>query len=156
MALATVFPRRLTPIVRYRVGDRAQWVGQACACGRTTPLFRLLGRGDDVLRIGFDSVAYDHIQSCVVGVRGLSGSVQMSKERVRGRDRLVVAVETGAPATALARLARELEMKILSQRPTLAKAVKAGEVLPVLIRCIKPGALPRNTRTGKLVRVKDL
>ena len=52
MLYATALPRRLTPIVRYRVGDRARWLGCRCACGRTTPLFELLGRGDDILRIG--------------------------------------------------------------------------------------------------------
>jgi len=52
MMYATSFPRRVTPIVRYRVGDRMKWLPDLCACGRTTPVFQLLGRGDDVLRIG--------------------------------------------------------------------------------------------------------
>ncbi|MBI4678637.1 MAG: hypothetical protein HY748_13750 [Elusimicrobia bacterium] len=155
MAFATAFPRRLTPIVRYRVGDRAQWVGKPCPCGRTTPLFRLLGRGDDVLRIGFDSVAYDYVQDCVAEVGGLSGSVQMRKERFQGRDRLIVAVETAAPKTELSRLKKALEKRILAQRPTLAKAVRTGEVLPVRVELRKPGALPRNPRTGKLIRAVD-
>ena len=63
MLYATAFPRRVTPIVRYRVGDRVKWLGNLCGCGRTTPLFQLLGRGDDVLRIGYDSVDYAFIQS---------------------------------------------------------------------------------------------
>ena len=44
MLYVTAFHRRLTPIVRYRVGDRAKWIGADCPCGRTTPLFKLLGQ----------------------------------------------------------------------------------------------------------------
>ncbi|MFA6317518.1 MAG: hypothetical protein WC943_08875 [Elusimicrobiota bacterium] len=155
MAYATAFPRRLTPIVRYRVGDLAQWVASPCPCGRTTPLFKLLGRGDDVLRIGFDSIAYGQVVECVAEVRGLSGSVLMRKERRNGRDRLAVEVETEAPVSAQGRLAAEVLRRLLVQRPTLAKAVAAGEVQPPLVRCARPGSLPRNPRTGKLVRVQD-
>ncbi|MBI5209766.1 MAG: hypothetical protein HY927_07340 [Elusimicrobia bacterium] len=155
MAYATTFPRRLTPIVRYRVGDRARWVGSPCPCGRTTPLFELLGRGDDVLRIGFDSIGYDHVQECVAKVKGLSGSVQMRKERGGGVDRLVVAVETDAPKTARGRLREALARAIVAQRPTLAKAIADGSVRPVGVELLRPGALPRNPRTGKLVRVVD-
>ncbi|MBI5623561.1 MAG: hypothetical protein HY924_07275 [Elusimicrobia bacterium] len=155
MVYATAFPRRLTPIVRYRVGDLAQWVGRPCPCGRMTPLFRLLGRGDDVLRVGFDSISYDHIQACVAKTAGLSAAAAMRKERRAGRDRLVVEVETEAPPRSWPRLSATLAARILSQRPTLAKAVKAGEVRPPLVRCRRPGTLPRNPRTGKLIRVKD-
>ncbi|HTL12531.1 MAG TPA: hypothetical protein VL588_08600, partial [Bdellovibrionota bacterium] len=99
MLYATPFPRRVTPVVRYRVGDRAQWLPEACACGRTTPLFKLLGRGDDVLRIGYDSVDYAFIQEAVLAVPGLTGTVQMRKRREAGRDRLEISVETELPAT---------------------------------------------------------
>ncbi|MCC7441050.1 MAG: hypothetical protein IT285_05435, partial [Bdellovibrionales bacterium] len=79
MLYATAFPRRVTPVLRYRVGDRAEWLPGHCTCGRTTPLFRLHGRGDDVLRIGYDSVDYGFVQEAVLAVQGLSGTVQMRK-----------------------------------------------------------------------------
>ncbi|MBI4424665.1 MAG: hypothetical protein HY554_13110 [Elusimicrobia bacterium] len=156
MLYATAFPRRLTPIVRYRVGDRARWLGRACPCGRTTPLFELLGRGDDVLRIGFDSVDYRQVQEAVSRLRGLSGTVQLEKQREAGRDRLVVRVETRASAGRRAGLARRLERELLAARPTLRKLVAEGTVWPPRVELKAPGALPRNARTGKLLRVVDL
>lgn len=34
----TTYARRLTPLVRYKVGDKAAWLRESCPCGRTTPL----------------------------------------------------------------------------------------------------------------------
>lgn len=155
MAYATAFPRRLTPIVRYRVGDRARWRG-LCPCGRTTPTFELLGRGDDLLRIGYDSLDYRDVQAAVARIPGLSGTVQMEKERRAGRDRLILRVETEAPRSGRARLAKALERGLLAERPTFRKAVAEKTVWPLGVELVAPGSLPRNPRTGKLQRVKDV
>ncbi|MCX5795597.1 MAG: hypothetical protein NTY77_08905 [Elusimicrobia bacterium] len=156
MLYATALPRRLTPVVRYRVGDRARWLEGRCPCGRTTPLFELLGRGDDVLRIGpFYSVDYAYIQDCVSRVKGLSGTVQMQKEREAGRDRLVVRVETRAPARARPALAAALVREILARRTAFAKGIGLKTVWPIRAELLAEGSLPRNPRTGKLIRVID-
>jgi len=155
MLYATVWSRRLTPLVRYRVGDRARWLGEPCACGRTTPVFELLGRGDDILRIGFDSIDYGYVQDCVGRVRGLLGSVQVQKEREAGRDRLKVRVETRAPAKARRALAAALARELLARRPTLAKSVAHRSIWPLRVELFDEGKLPRSPRTGKLIRVVD-
>lgn len=155
MLYATALPRRLTPIVRYRVGDRARWLPDPCPCGRTTPLFELLGRGDDVLRIGYDSIDYACLQDCVRRVRGLSGAAQMQKAREKGRDRLILRVESAAPASERRRLGRLLEREMISRRPTLKKLLEEGGIHPVRVEVGAEGSLARNPRTGKLVRVID-
>ncbi len=155
MLHVTAFARRLTPIVRYRVGDLAQWAKALCPCGRTTPLFKLLGRGDDVLRIGFDSVDYPFIQEAVSGIKGLLGSVQMQKMREQGRDRLIVRVESDASAHDFKKLSKALERAVCGKRPTLRKAIAEKMIWPVKIELVSAGSLPRNQRTGKLVRVID-
>jgi phenylacetate-coenzyme A ligase PaaK-like adenylate-forming protein len=50
--LVTSLRNRATPLIRYRIGDRAiAPQAQECACGRTLPVFgTLLGRADDFLR----------------------------------------------------------------------------------------------------------
>ena len=155
MLYCTAIPRRVTPILRYRVGDRAKWLDTPCACGRATPLFQLLGRGDDVLRIGYDSIDYQAIQDCVIRVAGLSGTVQMEKQREQGRDRLVVRVEAALTAGPRDEAARALEKEILSSRPSLRDFVAKGTTWPLRVEIVGGGTLPRNTRTGKLVRVVD-
>ncbi|MBI5630859.1 MAG: hypothetical protein HY921_08250 [Elusimicrobia bacterium] len=155
MVYVTAFPRRLTPIVRYRVGDLARWGAELCPCGRTTPLFELLGRGDDVLRIGFDSVDYASILDCAGRVPGLSATLQMEKKREKGRDRLVVRVETELSQARRASAAKALEREILAQRLTLRKALDEDMVWPVQVELAPSRTLGRNPRTGKLIRVID-
>lgn len=155
MLYATAFPRRVMPIVRYRVGDRAKWVGDPCPCGRTTPLFRLLGRGDDVLRVGYDSVDYGAIQAIVSQVGGLTGSLQMEKKRVDGRDLLILRVECELTGQALAAKATELGDQVMLSRPSLSEFIKKGTVWPLKVELVPTGTLPLNARTGKLIRVLD-
>ncbi len=155
MLYATAFPRRLTPIVRYRVGDRAKWLKELCTCGRTTPLFKLLGRGDDVLRIGYDSIDYNAIQDCVLKVDGLLGSIQMEKQRELGKDRLVIRVESDLPVEKQIPAAKQLEEIFLSSRPSIKDIIATGRVWPVKIEVVAANSLKRNQRTGKLIRVID-
>jgi phenylacetate-CoA ligase len=153
--VATPFTRRLTPIVRYRVGDRASWIEGGCPCGRTTPRFKLLGRGDDVLRIGFDSVDYAFVQSAAERVGGLHSAIQMEKRRKDGRDELIVRAETSMPLPARGELAERLAAGLAGERPTLREAVSSGTIWPIRVELFDVGALPTNPRTGKLVRVID-
>ena len=156
MVYVTTPPRKVTPIVRYRVGDRAKWLDAPCPCGRTTPLFHLLGRGDDVLRVGYDSVDYAFIQEAVARVPGLRGVAQMEKRREDGKDRLILRVESTQPEARHADLARDLEQQVLSARPSLRAFVEHGTVLPLVVEIHAPDSLPRNARTGKLIRVIDV
>ncbi|MBX9766272.1 MAG: hypothetical protein K2X47_03290 [Bdellovibrionales bacterium] len=157
MMHVTAFPRRVTPIVRYRVGDRARWTGEACPCGRTTPVFQLLGRGDDVLRVGYDSVEYQGIQAMVASVPELSGSVQIEKVRLDGKDQLVIRVESRhiISTAASAAIARQMEDQVLADRPTLRMLVEKKVIWPVKVEIVPEGTLKRNSRTGKLIRVID-
>ncbi|MDZ4662808.1 MAG: hypothetical protein SGJ18_14440 [Pseudomonadota bacterium] len=155
MLLATPYFRTLTPIIRYRVGDRARWLKTACTCGRTTPLFELLGRGDDVLRIGYDSVDYDFVQEVVSRVPGASGRIQMQKCRLDGRDLLTIRVETSQPVSEYSTMSKILEDIFDFERPSFREFVKKGTVLPLKVEWLLEGQLPRNERTGKLIRVVD-
>ncbi len=155
MVYATAFPRKLTPIVRYRVGDKAKWLKDLCPCGRTTPLFKLLGRGDDVLRIGYDSIDYNSIQDCVLQTPGLLGSIQIEKQRENGKDRLVIRVETDAPSENYPSLSQALENRVLSSRPSLKDIIETGRIFPLKIELARTNQLRRNSRTGKLIRVID-
>lgn len=155
MMYATIFPRRLTPIIRFKVGDRARWLGHACSCGRTTPLFELLGRGDDVLRIGYDSVDYNFVQQVLMRVPGSSARVQMEKKRLQGKDKLILRIETNSDATEHAKMSEILNKIFLAERPSFSEFVKKDQIWPLEIEWLKEGTLPQNPRTGKLIRVID-
>jgi len=48
-AVYTTFDRDATPVLRYRSADHLEVTGTGCACGRTSPKVRCLGRTDDRL-----------------------------------------------------------------------------------------------------------
>lgn len=155
MLYVSVFPRRLTPILRYRVGDRVRWLKDACPCGRTTPLFQLLGRGDDVLRIGYDSIDYSAVQALVSRLSGLEGPIQMEKRRKEGRDQLILRIETSEPKESWKTLVQSVENAFAQDRPSFREFVKKGTVWPLEVELLPKGSLPYNPRTGKLIRVID-
>lgn len=154
MLHVTAFPRRLTPIIRYRVGDKAMWLKEPCACGRTTPLFKLLGRGDDVLRVGYDSVDFATVQNLVTRIPGTGGALQMEKRREAGRDRLILRVEAQTNVNP-SELKMNIEAAFLHERPSFQEFVKKGSVWPLAVEVLPIGGIPLNPRTGKLVRVID-
>jgi phenylacetate-CoA ligase len=155
MLYVTVFERKLTPIIRFQVGDRARWLKQSCSCGRTTPLFELLGRGDDILRIGYDSIDYNSVQLILLHVPGASGRMQIEKKRKEGRDQLIIRVETAAPEKEHSKMTQVLSEKFMDDRPSFREFLKKETVWPLQVEWLKEGALPQNSRTGKLVRVID-
>ncbi|MBF0548279.1 MAG: hypothetical protein HQM08_27835, partial [Candidatus Riflebacteria bacterium] len=155
MMLATPFPRRLTPIVRYLVGDKAIWLPDKCSCGRTTPLFKLLGRGDDVLRVGYDSIDYNFIQETAKKVGNISSTIQMEKRRENGRDLLIVRAESDSPPCSHAELVQKFSAEILNARPSLRAFIEKKTVWPLKVEILPTGTIPRNSRTGKLTRVID-
>ncbi len=48
-AVYTTFEREATPALRYRSADHMMVVATSCACGRTSPKVRCVGRTDDML-----------------------------------------------------------------------------------------------------------
>ncbi len=155
MLYATAFPRRLTPIIRYQVGDLAKWIKSPCQCGRTTPLFKLLGRGDDVLRIGYDSIDYNFIQNLVSQVKGCTATVQMEKQRKEGKDLLILRVEVEFEKTHDQEKINELETLFIQNRPSFSEFLKKQTIWPLKIEFYPLRSIPLNTRTGKLIRVID-
>jgi phenylacetate-CoA ligase len=152
---ATVLERFLMPIVRFKVGDKARMLSRRCDCGRTTPLFELLGRGDDMLRIGYDSLDYKTMQELIVKFKKSNGSLQMEKKRKDGKDLLILRLETQNPQSDHDDMTRDFIELLLKERPSLREFISKGTVWPVTVEWWKPGTLPQNPKTGKLIRVID-
>ena len=66
-----------------------------------------------------------------------------------------VRVETEAPASEHARLTERLQHEIVDKRPSFRDFIKKGTVWPLVVELKSIGTIPRNPRTGKLMRVVD-
>ena len=137
----TAFEREATPLLRYRSRDHAVVTGMRCACGRTSPRIRCIGRTDDMLIYKgmnvFPTAIRDLVTSRFAGqVEPILRAWREHPGQVRFDEPIAVDVETVAgfdPAKA-AMLARSIEAEI---RTHLQVRV-AVTVLPF-------GSLPRGT-----------
>lgn len=73
----TPLGREATPVLRFRSGDHAEITGTDCACGRTAPRIRCIGRTDDMLIYKGMNVFPSAIRDVVSTVEGASARVRV-------------------------------------------------------------------------------
>lgn len=142
--------REASPVLRYRSRDHVQVVGLGCACGRTSPRIRVIGRTDDMLIYKGMNVFPGAIRDVVVSGFGaqVAPHIRVWQEapgQVRFDDPIAVDVEAASalPDEAAAALAQALEARV-------------REVLQVRIRVrvLAPGGLPRGAYKNALLAVR--
>lgn len=65
----TALTRQASPLLRFRSGDHVEVLGTSCACGRTGPRIRCVGRTDDMLIVRGVNVFPSAIRSIVTGLQ---------------------------------------------------------------------------------------
>jgi phenylacetate-CoA ligase len=107
--------QRAAPVLRFRTRDHVEVWASPCACGRTTPRVRCLGRTDDMLIVRGVNVFPSAVREVVSGFAPqVSGRilVQPRAAGVRQEPPLPVAVELTAEATADAALAAAIRARL--------------------------------------------
>jgi phenylacetate-CoA ligase len=141
--------RRLMPVIRYPVGDLAEWVDVA---GHR---FRLLGRAGEGARVGPVTVYLDDVHGLVESV--LDGSptagLQLVLRRREAKDELVlrIAAEPSDPDA----FGKELAEGLDRARPMFAEHVRDGLIQPLVVEWVTAAGLASNGRTGKLIPLVD-
>ena len=147
----TAFDREATPLVRYRSRDHALVTGIGCACGRTSPRMRCIGRTDDMLIYKGMNVFPTSIRDLVA--EAFAGEVEPlvriwkdSREQVRFDAPIPLEVEAapGLPAERHAALAQAIEALVRTQLQ-----------VRVAVAVVAPGSLPRSAYKNSLVAVKE-
>lgn len=147
----TTFDREATPLVRFRSGDNVVVEGVDCACGRTAPRIRCVGRTDDMLIYKGMNVFPSAIRDVVAG-SGIELATpyvrvcKQSADQVRFDEPIPVEVEASAPvaAEAAAPVERRLVQEIREQLQVRTE-----------VRLIEPGSMPRTGYKTALVHVRD-
>ncbi len=145
--------RTLMPIIRYPVGDLAEWVDDECRA------FRLVGRTHEGARVANVAMAYVDVHAALLGAdrEGVISGMQMVERRWDGKDGLLLRVATLAelPEEGLAELADRLVDAAYRARPLYPATVADGHIHPLQVEWVRPGDLVTHARTGKLVQVVD-
>ena len=156
-AVVTSLLRRAMPVVRYRTGDRVEWVTDACPCGSRDPRFRLLGRVDNVINIWGCRVAYEDVERALLEAGLEAPALQLVvRERVEPAtppEQLLVRLERVSPAPGVI---ETFIRKLHRYSGDLAMALDVASLRQyVVIECLPPGTLPRIERTGKIRLIVD-
>jgi phenylacetate-CoA ligase len=139
--LQTDLTRRLQPMIRYPVGDLAEWVDVEDG------IFRLLGRADEGARVGPVTLHLDHLRAAVDRAGITHNGVQVVIRRVDARDQLVLRI-AGEPQDISA-----VRDAVYVISPRFELQVGRGVVAPLAVDWVP--ALEVNPRTGKTVRLID-
>lgn len=149
-AVYTTFAREAMPVVRYRSRDHVQVVAMRCACGRTSPRMRCIGRTDDMLIYKgmnlFPSALRDLVGTEFAGrATPLLRIWKARADQVRFDEPIPVEIEVEAVLAedAARALAREIE-----------DLVRARLQVRVAVTLVAPGALPRSMYKQSLVAVR--
>ena len=138
-AVYTTLSREASAVVRFRSRDQLLVTGVDCACGRTAPTMRCVGRTDDMLIYKAMNVYPSAIREVVLDIASpvLSGTMRIrkaSKEQVRFDDDIPLEVElrdgvSAAEADAVLRAAAESVREKLRVR--IAVEPVAFGIIPV-------------------------
>ena len=135
----TSLAREGQAVVRYDIGDLGHWVAGACACGRSSPRFRLLGRHGKWLRVG----------TAFLDPAALAAQARVPVQFVvdyaaNGCERLCVYVDGRAP---------DVEMRLRGDT-ALAEALE-DSLLELLVIACDEQRFVRSATSGKRVLVQD-
>ncbi len=146
----TAFARDATPLVRYRSRDHALVVGVDCACGRTSPRIRCIGRTDDMLIYKgmnvFPTAIRDLISQKFAG--RIEPMLRVWKERadqVRFDDPIAVDVEAtpGLDMDQVHSLAQAIESEVRAQLQ-----------VRIVVTVLPAGSLPKSAYKNSLLAVR--
>lgn len=139
----TALTRQAVPLARFRSRDHVLWWSSRCACGRTTPRVRCIGRTDDLLILRGVNLFPSALRSVVAGFAPrVSGAMLIRPKRrgVRQEPPLPVLVELAPGQAEEAALAEAIE-----------KAVRAALVAAIRVTLVPFGSIARSEYKTKLV-----
>ena len=150
----TNFQRKLMPIVRYPVGDKAMWLDPPGEAGRR---FKLLGRSEEAARVGPMTLYLDDIHQIVHKVVGAHNPIafQLIIQHFDEKDQACLRIAVAEPSQLPSGLTDLLVETLIQQRKLYVDLLAKAVIHPYVIEWVRPDALITNPRTGKLLRVVD-
>lgn len=144
--LVTSLCRKFHPIIRYRIGDMAQWI--------TPDKYRLCGRAGEDFKLGGAYVTVGEFERAISQVEALSMNFVIELADTGGQMDLIISVECDEPERHQAQ-ARELEDLLAEQIEPIGGGRQKGFFRTYEVRLVPLGTLPRNPITGKIKKVVD-
>ncbi|WP_370418862.1 phenylacetate--CoA ligase family protein [Streptomyces sp. QH1-20] len=147
--VATNLLRRLMPVIRYPVGDLAEWSDPHRG------LLRLLGRSSDHARVGTAKISFVVLNSHLTEIMDSKEPplMQIVLRRHHAKDELLVRV--AAQVDDPAACARALHERLQSSHPPYRDHIARNLIHPVAVEWTTVDRLQLNPRTSRVVPVID-
>ncbi len=133
---------RSAPLLRFRTRDHVRMSVDPCACGRTSPRVRCIGRTDDMLIVRGVNVFPSAVREVVNEFSPTVSGVIMIRPRAKG-------VRQEPPLPVHVELAPRAEVEGLAER--IRTRLRDKLLVTTEIELAPPGALPRSEYKSKLV-----
>ena len=135
--------QRAAPLLRFRSRDHVRVAVGRCACGRTAPRVRCVGRTDDMLIVRGVNLFPRAVREVVAGFAPAVSGVVAIRPRRRG-------VGQAPPLPVVVELAegREAEPGLAA---AIARSVRERLVVAAEVELVAWGSLPRSDYKSKLV-----
>ena len=135
---------------RYEIGDTGRWIDTACACGRSDPLFELVGRMGDVFKAGTPQLNYAQFVQIFSDQANYSGRLQIHLHADGQFNVIEVWMDDSLGMTEDAAAAL-----LLNQYPELSMVQKLGLPVKVQIRIQVEADFVKIKASGKIKHVFD-
>lgn len=156
--LVTNLRRHFQPIIRYRIGDMATAIPEACPCGDPNPRFRLAGRAGEDFKLGGAYISVDVFERAVSlhSADALSMNFQLTLEDIGNQMTINLDIESGDPASLSAKkAAANVRNHLISEINDIKVGLEINFISDFRVTPIPLGSLPRNPITGKIRKVVD-
>lgn len=147
----TTFQREAAPLIRYRSRDHARVVDTACACGRSSPRIRCIGRTDDMLIYKGMNVFPTALRDVVA--QGFGGCLAPTLRIVKP-DRQTVRFDKPIP-TEVEALPGIPEAEHAGIAAALEQAVRQQMQVRLAVTVLAHGGLPKGAYKNALVTLKE-
>jgi phenylacetate-coenzyme A ligase PaaK-like adenylate-forming protein len=149
-AVYTTFEREATPALRYRSADHVVVMSTSCACGRTSPKIRCIGRTDDMLIYKAMNVFPSAIRDIVLSKFSdvVEPYMRIWKDRVdqvRFDEPIPLEIELrpGIDSSLLSKIGQDIEVEVRNRLQVRIRTV-----------LVEPGTIPRSAYKTALVHVR--
>ncbi len=139
--------QRAAPLLRFRSRDRVRVVASPCACGRTSPRVRCIGRTDDMLIVRGVNLFPTAVREVVGGFGDAVSGVISIRPATKG-------VRQDGPLPVLVELAKGVEASD-ALAGGIRQRIRDALVVSTEIRLVAWGTLPRTDYKSRLVDWAD-
>ncbi|HBC74198.1 MAG TPA: hypothetical protein DC017_04925 [Candidatus Wallbacteria bacterium] len=148
------------PVIRFRTGDMGVLREGGCACGRSNPVFELLGRCDDILIAGGANLTPRDFEDAIARTEELSPIFQVVACTRGGFDAIEVFAELKEGVELSSKKISELKIKIIEDFKRVSFKIKtmleSNWIKSFEVFILPAGKIERAGRTGKVINMKDM